>query len=150
MTLSSVTVVLPQPPEPVLESLTVMRPLGEVGVKVEAAGEAPFVTVPVPQPPDTMLQPHVPGEEADDPVNVTAAVPHWSLSGPALTEGAETHVKVIWLLGFCPVQAPFPVAVSVITTLPVAVEGVKVGVRVVPPAVIEPLDPTGTVHKRPE
>lgn len=61
------------------------------------------------------------------------------MAGPASAEGAEIHEKVIELVGLLPAQAPLPVTVMVSVTLPVGEVGVKVGVKVLPPAVMEPV-----------
>ncbi len=75
--MSSVTVVVPQPPEPVFDSLTVLEPLEEVGCKPQAVMlEPPLIRLAVPVPPAKRLQLQVPGVEAEAPVNITLAVPH--------------------------------------------------------------------------
>ena len=134
MTMSSVTVVLPQPPEPVLESLTVLLPLAEVGVKLFAVRVALVFKVPVPLPPPKRLHDQVPGVEADAPVNVTVPVPHWfTVAGPASTVGVETQFITITSAGLVPAQVPLPVAVKVMVICPVAELGVIVGVKPVVP-----------------
>ncbi len=61
------------------------------------------------------------------------------VAGPASTDGADVHVKVIELVGLLPAHAPLPVTVMVSVTLPVGDVGVNVGVRVLAPAVIDPV-----------
>lgn len=77
ITISSVTVVVPHPPDPVLDNLTVREPLGEVGLKPQAVMlPPPLMRVPVPEPPPRSVQLQEPGVEAEAPVNITSAVPH--------------------------------------------------------------------------
>ena len=77
ITMSSVTVVLPQPPDPVLDRRTVREPLDEVGWKPQAVMvPPPFIRLPVPVPPPSRLHDQEPGDDADAPRNITLPVPH--------------------------------------------------------------------------